>query len=184
MKVLAICGSPQKSNTFRMLSWILESCKDQNAQTAIINLKKLDLEYCLGCGVCYNSGKPCVIDDSIHPVLDKMRQADAIIIGSPNFYTNVTGLLKNFMDRTNGLYKPPALKDKITASIIVGARAIEEHDKVENDVRLYFRMQKTNYIGSVIARAEFPGDIEKQPDVKEQCTQLGKKIIQALHAKV
>ncbi|MFH1064848.1 MAG: flavodoxin family protein [Candidatus Woesearchaeota archaeon] len=180
MKVLGICGSPQEGNTKRLLTWILDSCRARDAQTEIIKISDFDIKFCNGCGVCYGSERPCVINDDMEQLLSKMLEVDAIVFGSPNYFDNVTGLMKNFIDRTNPLSDPQLLKGKATAIVCVGARAIEETKVVVQILEKYCEVMGVLPVGSVIAQAEDPGDVDRQEDTKLACIDLGNNIMDKL----
>ena len=118
MKLIAICGSPRKNgNTEIMLKETLKEAQKQGAKTELIQLAGKNIKYCLGCDDCRY---PCRIKDDMGKIYKKMIKADVIIIGSPVYYCNVSGLLKNFMDRCTCLTHPELkLKDKVGGAITV-----------------------------------------------------------------
>jgi len=118
MKVIAICGSPRKNgNTKLMLGEALRGAKGKGAKTELIQLSGKNIKYCLGCDNC---NFPCRIKDDTGKIYKKMIDADIIIIGSPVYCCNVSGLLKNFMDRCTCLTRPELkLKGKVGGAITV-----------------------------------------------------------------
>lgn len=109
MKVLAINGSPRAQNscTAKMLDPVLSGMRDAGATTEIIHLGNLKINHCLGCFSCWTKtpGK-CVQNDDMAPLLQKLLEADFFIFGTPLYSFNVTGLMKNFIDRTLPLTSP------------------------------------------------------------------------------
>ena len=77
----------------------------------IVLLKNRNIEYCKGCLACHHINR-CVIKDDINPIIDKLIESELIVFGVPNYFDNVSGLFKNFMDRLHPLYKSKQLKDK------------------------------------------------------------------------
>ena len=63
-----------------------------------INLSEFDISHCKGCCQCYKSGR-CFISDDAEMLSEKIEKADGIIIGSPTYASNVSGILKDFIDR-------------------------------------------------------------------------------------
>src|SRR3989338_8626738 len=110
MKVLAICGSPRKGNTEFMLNIILN--KITNHEKGLVLLRDKNIENCTGCDICYNKGKDCYIKDDMKELYARLSESDIIVLGSPNYFKNVSGLMKTFIDRTNALVNPPKLKGK------------------------------------------------------------------------
>ena len=102
MKVLAIMGSPKKrGNTYELTRKVEENMKLLGAvEFEYVFLKDLNLESCLGCGICFDKGEElCPLKDE-RPILEeKMQTADGVIFTSPNYVFNVSGLMKNFIDR-------------------------------------------------------------------------------------
>ncbi len=104
MKILAINGSHRAGqNTAKLLSLALEEAQARGAETELVELSELNIEYCSGCNRCL--GKPmCSIDDDMTQLKEKMLEADGIILGSPDYFSNVTARTKCFIDRTRPLH--------------------------------------------------------------------------------
>jgi multimeric flavodoxin WrbA len=181
MKILGICGSPRKGNTEQMLDWVLESCKAGGAEVEMIKLREHNIKFCTGCNACYGTDRSCVIEDDMEKIISKLLETDCIIFGSPNYFNNVSGMMKNFIDRTNPLCDPPLLKGKVGASVLVGARPKKDLEVVRSIVDNYFEViMKMSSTGSVLAQAEDPGEVTKQDDTKLACTDLGNRILDKL----
>jgi multimeric flavodoxin WrbA len=104
MYLLAINGSPRKNwNTAKLLDNALKGAISQGAHTEMINLYDLNFKGCTSCFACkIKNGKSygkCAYKDDLLPVLAKIKDADAIILGSPIYFGNVTGEMKSFMER-------------------------------------------------------------------------------------
>ena len=102
MKVLAINGSPREDgNTFHALSIMAEELTNLGAETEIVHVGNELIHGCMGCGYCAESvEKQCVMtEDCVNKVALKMREADAIILGSPTYYFGIAGTMKCFLDR-------------------------------------------------------------------------------------
>jgi multimeric flavodoxin WrbA len=100
--VVGINGSPHKNGTTSvMLKKFLSAVEKHGGKTKLINLIDYDIKPCLG---CYSTNPksckyPCVQKDDaqkLHPLLIK---ADAIVFGTPIYWFNMSGLMKNFIDR-------------------------------------------------------------------------------------
>lgn len=116
MKVLAINGSPRgkESCTEEMLRPLLEGMQDAGAKTEIIYLANKNIHHCIGCFSCWlQTPGVCVFKDDMPQLLEKMRDnVDMLVIGAPLYFFTMTGLLKNFMDRTLPLALPFMEKNK------------------------------------------------------------------------
>ncbi|HEX9025000.1 MAG TPA: flavodoxin family protein [Clostridium sp.] len=108
MKVYAINGSPRKNkNTATLLQKALdgvkEAAKDKEIETEIINLYDLNYTGCKSCFACKRLGSKsygkCAVKDDIQEVLEKLSQADGLILGSPIYFGTITGQLQSFLER-------------------------------------------------------------------------------------
>ena len=104
MKVLAINGSPRKQwNTATLLNKALEGAASKGAETEIIHLYDINFKGCTSCFACkLKNGKSygkCAYKDEITPILSRIEDFDAIILGSPIYLGTVTGEMKLFMER-------------------------------------------------------------------------------------
>jgi multimeric flavodoxin WrbA len=104
MKVIAINGSPRKKwNTATLLEKALEGAASEGAETEIIHLYDLNFKGCISCFACkLKDGKSygkCAVEDDLTPVLEKLENTDAVILGSPIYLGNSTGEMRSFMER-------------------------------------------------------------------------------------
>jgi multimeric flavodoxin WrbA len=104
MKVIAINGSPRKKwNTATLLEKALEGAASEGAETELIHLYDLNFKGCTSCFACkLKDGKSygkCAMNDELTHVLAKLKDADAVILGSPIYLGNCTGEMRSFMER-------------------------------------------------------------------------------------
>ncbi|MDE5878002.1 MAG: flavodoxin family protein [Muribaculaceae bacterium] len=104
MKVLGINGSPRKGwNTQTLVKKALEGAADAGAETELIDLYAQPLKGCLECYACKRKGIKtdglCAIHDNMRPLLEKAREADVIIVGSPNYFGYPTAMTFAFLER-------------------------------------------------------------------------------------
>ncbi|MFC2018006.1 flavodoxin family protein [Chloroflexota bacterium] len=104
MSVLAINGSPRKEwNTATLLNKTLEGAASQGQEIELIHLYDLDFRGCKSCFACKKRGGKsygrCAAKDSLTPVLEKVQEANALILGSPLYFGSVTGEMKSFIER-------------------------------------------------------------------------------------
>ncbi len=113
-KVILISGSNRKGNTEYILKRI-----NNEINSDLILLKDKNIEYCKGCLACHYNDK-CIINDDINNIIDNLIEAELIIFGVPNYFDNVSGLFKNFIDRLHPLYKSGKITGKKVIFIYVG----------------------------------------------------------------
>jgi multimeric flavodoxin WrbA len=120
MKILALIGSQRKKgNTARIVQLIAARMHALAAQHAAplefetLFLGDLDIHPCLGCRACFDRGdEACPIEDDVPLIRAKMDAADALILASPVYVDDVSGLVKTWMDRLAYLCHRPALGGK------------------------------------------------------------------------
>lgn len=96
--VLGICGSARKSgNTATLLRAVLTAT---DMESELVFLSDLTIGFCTGCLSCMKNRGRCIKDDDMSWLLDKMLEAQALVLGSPNYYYDVSGLTKNMIDRS------------------------------------------------------------------------------------
>lgn len=99
MKIFAVNGSPRHGgNTNDMLTEVLAACADAGCETELYQAGKRVVRGCMHCNGCAGRNK-CVIDDWVNEVYEKMTAADAIILGSPTYFFDVTPEIKAIIDR-------------------------------------------------------------------------------------
>ena len=101
---MAVNGSPRKKwNTATLLQKALEGAASQGADTELIHLYDLDFKGCISCFACKATGGEsygkCAVKDDLTPILKKVEEAEAIILGSPIYFLDVTGEMRSFMER-------------------------------------------------------------------------------------
>lgn len=104
MKVLAINGSPRKGwNTDTLLKNALEGAASAGAETEMVHLYDLKFRGCISCLGCKLRKEPrpnrCILRDDLTAVLDKAHEADAVILGSPIYFSEITGEARSFLER-------------------------------------------------------------------------------------
>ena len=104
MKIIRVSGSPRKGNTELMLRKLLESVAQSGAEVELLLLRRMDIRTCRGCLACEEGGRKrkgiCKIKDDMTEIYPKLLAADAIVLATPGYFEMLSGLLKNFLDRT------------------------------------------------------------------------------------
>ncbi|NIR87485.1 flavodoxin family protein [Candidatus Bathyarchaeota archaeon] len=176
VKVLAIVGSPRKENTYKLVEAVAEAVAEKKSvETELVHLADFDIKHCSGCSdYCEKTGE-CNIQDDMQKLYPKLKEADVLIMGTPTYYWNVTGLLKNFIDRVNPLYHTESLKGKMGAAV-----AVAEEDGQElalSAISSFFELQNMKQVGGIaIVRGEKPvGEVEL-----DMARSLGRRIANKL----
>lgn len=104
MKALFINASPRKNfNTAQMLESAQKGAREAGAETEWINLYDYEYTGCRSCFACKvknnRTNGLCVIRDSLRPILEKAKNADVLVLGSPVYFGYPTGQLRSFVER-------------------------------------------------------------------------------------
>jgi len=127
MKIIAVNGSPRKEwNTHILLEKCLEGAKETGADTELINLYDIRYKGCTSCFACKLKGNrlsACAMKDDLEPVLHAICACDVLVLGSPIYFTSVTGEMKSFMERLLFPYtsyegKPSTFGKKINTAFV------------------------------------------------------------------
>ena len=124
MKVIAINGSPRKNgNTAASLALMKSVFDKYGIETEIIDIGGKAIRGCMSCYNCVEKGH-CVFDDGVNEVIDKMRSADGIILGSPVYFSGVAGTMKSFLDRAFFVgTREREFKGKVGAALVSARRS-------------------------------------------------------------
>jgi len=180
MKILGINASPKgdKSQTRRLVMGVLEGARQAGADITFIDICSLDIHYCTACGTCYAKGE-CVNDDDYTMLLEKMMDADGIVLGSPNYINAVTAQLKTMLDRMADVVHCQALAGKYGCSVCTaGGHYADEVAEYMNMALLNFGATTVGKVG-VLVGADPNAIVVGEKQAKE----LGKKLADAIKKK-
>lgn len=103
MKAIAINGSPRKNwNTATLLQNALDGAASVGADTKLIHLCNFKFSGCSSCFACKKKNRAvsgCAIRDELSDILDKAWSCDVLLLGSPIYLGNITGIMKSFLER-------------------------------------------------------------------------------------
>jgi len=189
-KVVAFNGSPRANgNTHRMLTAVLESIKAADIETELVQVGGKAIHGCLSCYKCTEKkDKHCVIvKDFVNECIDKMVAADAMIFGSPSYFSDMTPELKALIDRAGfvAFANGGLFKRKIGAAVAVHRRggAVNVFDSINH----MFLMSQMIVPGSTywnFGVGMDPGQVDNDEEAMRNMKDLGETIawlIRKLH---
>lgn len=177
MFILGICGSPRNGNIQAMIEKVLEGAKQTGAETELILLRELNIQHCDGCGSCENTHE-CRIQDDMQELYEKIFNTDILILGSPNYFNNVSGLMKDFIDRMCPYWEDKRLRDKKAVMVGVGSDNLEELElSCVTTMKEFCNICNLKITGSIKAQAHKPREILNNTKIMQECFELGKKIV-------
>ena len=115
--ILLINASPRKhGTTATILHYISHQLNTQNITTKLVHVADLNLQYCVGCFQCYQTGN-CIYNDDIEALSYQILKSDGVVIGSPTYASNISGQLKTIIDRGHFIMEQ-LLYNKYSMSVI------------------------------------------------------------------
>lgn len=176
MKILLISASPHKetSETFCLAKEVLKGCAD-SGESEIIHISDHEIGFCRHCEMCHTKIMECPIKDDAMGILEKMIASDGIILASPNYISQVTGLMKNLFDRSGHFIHCKRLLGKYIAGVVSSGSG--EDKAVLDYMKYYGHVCGAQYAGGVSSCRPVSND------TKEEAFLLGKSLCAAIRDK-
>ena len=122
MKIIGFVASPRKNgNTAWTINQILEGAKDAGNETHIWYSSDININPCKGCLGCVQ-GDRCIVNDDMQEIYDALKDADALVLGSPIYMGQMTAQAKIFTDRLFAQITPrfsPHFKEENAGKMMV-----------------------------------------------------------------
>jgi len=193
MHITAICGSfREESNTNKLVRTVAEAT---GIECEFIELGARAIQPCSGCCACMMNEGLCPVDDGMQGVYAKLLAADGFIIGGPTYFMDISGAVKNFIDRTMALkYRgigPDYNRDmpwlgtvpfNAKPAVLVVTTAGVFHERAIESLKLAFGDAHRMTIVDQVAEVVGIGDVNDMPEVLARARAAGKKLAAALDA--
>jgi multimeric flavodoxin WrbA len=132
MKVIAFNGSARKDgNTAILLNCVLDLLNGKGIETELFQLSGKKINGCKACYKCFeNKDQRCsVTNDILNECIEKMREADGIVLGSPTYFADITPEMKALIDRAGFVARANGqmFKRKIGAAVVAARRGGSIH---------------------------------------------------------
>ena len=102
--ILIINGSPRRNkNCSKIIENITKKFDENNIKYEVVNIYKMNIDYCTACGYCEKTGK-CVIKDDMTPLYTDFDNSKGTIVVSPMFFQSISTKVKTLVDRTQVFY--------------------------------------------------------------------------------
>jgi len=184
MKVIALNGSPRTNgNTSILIEAVLAELRKEGIETEQIQLGGKRIHGCTACMKCFeNQNQRCAVgNDMLNDVVEKMIEADGIIIGSPTYLSNVTTEVKALIDRAGlvAIANGHILKRKIGVAVVAVRRAGSIATDAFDAINKFLFINQMIVPGSVnwnmaIGRAE--GDVNGDEEGMNTMQDLGENM--------
>jgi multimeric flavodoxin WrbA len=179
MNVVAFNGSPKKNgNTALALQTVAEQLESNQIHTEIVHVGNQLIHGCIACGKCAeNNNDQCAFrNDNVNEWIQKIVNADGLLLGSPVYFAGINGTLKSFLDRAGYVLarKRATLRYKVAAAVVAvrrsgGSAAL---DTLNHYIQFFEMIQPAaNYWNIVHGRT--PGEILKDEEGQQILKTLG-----------
>ena len=182
MKVIGFNGSARKKgNTAGSMNTVFAQLEKAGIETEMILVGKETIQGCIACyGCAKNQDEACTLkDDPVNEWIQKMKEADGILLGSPVHFSGVAGTMKSFLDRAffvssvnGGLFR-----QKVGAAVAAVRRSggIPTVDTLNHYINYSeMIMPSSNYWN--VAHGLNPGEMDQDGEGKQIMEVLGKNM--------
>jgi len=182
MKVVALNGSARKDgNTAILINLVFDELKNEGIKTELIQLAGNPIAGCIACYKCFkNKNRRCSVDkDMLNDIIEKMLQADGIILGSPTYFSDVSSGMRAFIERCGFVARANdyMFKYKVGAGVVAVRRA--GAIPAFNSIMLFLHYMQMMIPGSSywnIAIGRDPGEVLKDEEGVQTMKTLGQNM--------
>ncbi len=182
MKVVAFNGSARKDgNTAILLNTVLEEIRNEGIDTELVQLSGKSLQGCVACYKCFgNKNRRCAVEkDEMNTFIEKMLEADGILLGSPTYFSDVTANIKALIERCGMVARANGdmFKRKIGAGVVAVRRAGATH--VLSSINYFFLIGQMIVPGSSywnLGIGKEPGEVRDDGEGMQTMVNLGKNM--------
>ena len=183
LKVVLFNGSPRKKgNTYHCLNQVMEDLIAAGIECEYVWIGMEKLQGCIACYKCIeNNDQRCVIEgDNMNEYIQKMLEADGIIIGSPTYFSDLTVTTKALIERA-GYATGRLLKNKVGAAVVAVRRAGANH--VFSSINYFFLIKEMIVVGSTywnMGIGRNPGEVLDDKEGIQTFKNLGRNLAYVL----
>ena len=186
--LVALNGSPvRQSSVDRMLAEVCAGAVDAGGRALPIRCDELAFKPCQACGPEPTTGY-CIFHDDMDRVYEALRDAHAVVIGSPVYFDGVSGPLKLVMDRCNcltmlmrdGSFRPQWPRTR-RGAFVTACSTHHPHELAERSVRGYLKWIGARWEETLAYRHEDNdlGSVASHSELLERARSLGRRLIES-----
>ena len=182
MKVIAFNGSVRKEgNTAILLNLVLDELKAEGIETELYSLAGKPIQGCIACFKCFEKkNRRCNVEkDIVNECIQKMDEADGILLGSPTYFADVSAGMKALIERCGmvGGANNKMYRRKVGAAVVAVRRAGAIH--VFNSLNYFFTINEMIIPGSTywnVGIGRQPGEVNSDAEGVQTMKNLGKNM--------
>jgi multimeric flavodoxin WrbA len=179
MKAVAFNGSARKDgNTAMLIKEVFRPMEAEGIETELVQLSGMNLAGCIACYVCAdNKDRRCAVDtDDMNSLIEKMDSADAIILGSPSYFSDVSAGMKALIERAGVVSRSNGnmLRRRVGAPVCAVRRCGASH--VLSSLNFFFFIAEMVVPGSSywnMGRGKAPGQVLDDEEGMKTMADLG-----------
>jgi multimeric flavodoxin WrbA len=182
MRILAILGSARRhGNTETLIDEAIKGAGEAN-DVRFYALAEMQIYGCQGCKGCRQTGADgCIFQDEMQTLYNEMKEADAMVLGSPVYYGEVTGQMKSFMDRWYALRdKDKNLRispgKKVLFILVQGAEEEERYAPAITRLKKEMTSYEMKPMIMVAQGIEKKGAVKDRPELLKAAFEAGKAL--------
>ena len=182
MKVIAINGSARKQgNTAILINHVFGELEKEGIETELVELASKKIQGCTACYKCFETkDRKCALkNDIVNDCIEKMVEADGIILGSPTYFADITSEMKALIERAGftSMANNLMFKRKVGAAVVAVRRggAIHAFDSINH----FFHINQMIVPGSSywnVGIGREIGDVDKDEEGIRNMKNLGENM--------
>ena len=182
MKTLIFNGSPRKNGETSYMIEILQ--KTLGGECKVVNAYTANIRPCIDCRWCFTN-EGCAIKDEWQEILAYIEECDHIILASPIYFEEITGMLLAVMSRMQTYFsarylrKEDPVPKKKTGGILLAAGSFGPREKAESTAQMLLRQMNCESIATVYADRTDKVSIRERADIQEEIHSLAEKLKQS-----
>jgi multimeric flavodoxin WrbA len=165
MKIAIFNGSPRKENTSAMVQAFIEGAKQAGHEIEELQVGKVKIGGCLGCGYCHTKGEgTCIQKDDLEKIMPAYMQADMIVFASPIYYFTMTAQMEAAIQRVYCIGKPVKAKK---AALLLSSGSAGVYDAAIAQFKAYMAYTGIENAGIITAYGTQNKSEEKLSEIRE-----------------
>jgi multimeric flavodoxin WrbA len=179
MRVIGFNGSPRKDgNTFILINHVLRELEKEGIETELVQLSEKEIHGCISCYKCFeNKDKRCAVKtDAANEYIEKIINADGIVLGSPVYFMDITPEMKALIDRTGfvSLANGRMYTNKVGATVAAFRRSGAMH--AVDSMNHFLLSQQIFIVGRAVGVGREKGEAEKDEEGVQLSKSLGQRM--------
>lgn len=178
-KTLILNGSPRKKgDTMIMINALKE---ELGGEVRVLDAYYADIRPCIDCRWCFEN-KGCAIKDEMQKIFDYIQECDHIILASPVYFEEITGMLLAVLSRLQTYFsaryirKEDPVPKKKTGGILLAAGSIGPREKAESTSKMLLNQLNCQVLDTVYVDKTDKVPVKEREDILEAVRNLGKKL--------